>query len=42
MYGGCAGAINLPLVEDDCLIWPHDKYCRICKEATGLGFRNMV
>jgi len=24
-YGGCAGAINLPLVEDDWLMCLHDK-----------------
>jgi len=23
--GGCAGDMNLPLVENDCLMWPHDK-----------------
>jgi len=25
IYGGIAGATNLPLVEDECLMWPHDK-----------------
>jgi len=29
IYGGCAGAINLPLVEDICLMWPHDKHNRV-------------
>jgi len=25
VYGGSAGAINLPLFEDDCFMQPHDK-----------------
>jgi len=40
MYGGCAGAINLSLVEDDWLMWPHDKYDM--QRDSRLGFRNTV
>jgi len=25
IYNGCAGAINLPLAEDDWLMWPRAK-----------------
>jgi len=39
MYGGCAtdGAINLPLVEDDCLMWPHDKWDMQRDNGSGSG-----
>jgi len=33
----------LALVEDDCLMWPHDKKLKdIMKRGNGLGFGNMV
>jgi len=42
IYGGtgCAGAINLPLVKDDRLMWPHDKWDM--QRGNGLVFRHMV
>ena len=31
IYGGCAGTLNLSLVEDDWMIWPRAN--RICKDT---------